>query len=112
MENINNNFKVFDKWKKRVGLLSYNEEKDTYFFRYSPVCKGFPYSDIDTNKDREFEQQNLFNIFALDDSYSKNRIIENHNLHGKTDNEIQLFILNLFSQKQELSPKGFYYEKI
>ena len=105
-------FKVFDKWKTKIGTLSYNQEIDKFFFRYSANFKGFDCSDINTNINREFEQNSLFDIFRLDDSYNKNRFIENYNLSGKSENEIQLFILNLLSDKKELNPKGFYFEKI
>ena len=75
---MNNNIKalkVKDKWHRDFGVLSYDVANDSFHFKYDSDTTGFPFSDIDIRKGREFTQNKIFNVFSLDDSYSKNNFI-------------------------------------
>ena len=112
---MNNNIKklkVKDKWEKDFGILTYDSSKNTFTFQYDDNCKGYSFSDINIQNGREFEQDKIFNVFSFDDSFVKNQLMTEHNLFGKSDNEVQWFFKELCAKNNTLSCRGFYFEKI
>ena len=96
---MNNNIKalkVKDKWHRDFGVLSYDVANDSFHFKYDSDTTGFSFSDIDIRKGREFTQNKIFNVFSLDDSYSKNNFITELKLENKTDNETQWEIKSIW----------------
>lgn len=112
MEQENNTFLIKDKWNNIFGVLSFDYNTGSFSFEYDEKQKGIVYSDIDVRDGRKFKQDSIFNIFAFDDSWSKNQLLEKYDLLEKTENEVQLFLLNLWADKKELTSKGFLFEKI
>ena len=102
--------KVKDKWNRDFGILSYDLSKDKFYFKYDDNCKGYAFSDINTQNGREFEQDKIFNVFSFDDSFARSKMIEQYNLSGKSDNEMQWFFKELCAKNNSLSCKGFYFE--
>ena len=104
--------KVKDKWEKDFGILTYDTSKNTFTFQYDDNCKGYSFSDINIQNGREFEQDKIFNVFSFDDSFVKNQLMTEHNLFGKSDNEVQWFFKELCAKNNTLSCRGFYFKKI
>ena len=112
---MNNNIKalkVKDKWHRDFGVLSYDVANDSFHFKYDSDTTGFSFSDIDIRKGREFTQNKIFNVFSLDDSYSKNNFIAELKLENKTDNETQWEIKEYMADTNKISSRGFYFERL
>lgn len=112
MERENKAFSIKDKWNNNFGVLSYDVTTNKFIFEYDEKQAGISYSDIDVRDGRKFEQDSIFNIFAFDDSWSKSQLLEKYKLLEKSENEVQLFLTDLWAGKKELTSKGFLYEKI
>ena len=42
--------KVKDKWEKDFGILTFDTVKNKFHFKYDDNCNGYPFSDIDQQK--------------------------------------------------------------
>ena len=104
--------KVKDKWEKDFGILTFDTVKNKFHFKYDDNCNGYPFSDINIQNGKEFEQKEIFNVFSFDDSFARSKMIEQYNLSGKSDNEMQWFFKELCAKNQTLSCRGFYFEEI
>ena len=102
--------KVKDKWEKDFGILTFDIVKNKFHFKYDDNCNGYPFSDINIQNGKEFEQNTMFNVFSFDDSFARSKMIEQYNLSGKSDNEMQWFFKELCAKNNSLSCKGFYFE--
>ena len=102
--------KVKDKWEKDFGILTFDTVKNKFHFKYDDNCNGYPFSDINIQNGKEFEQNTMFNVFSFDDSFARSKMIEQYNLSGKSDNEMQWFFKELCAKNQTLSCRGFYFE--
>ena len=104
--------KVIDKWNRDFGILTFDTVKNKFHFKYDDNCNGYPFSDINIQNGKEFEQNTMFNVFSFDDSFARSKMIEQYNLSGKSDNEMQWFFKELCAKNQTLSCRGFYFEEI
>ena len=104
--------KVKDKWEKDFGILTFDTVKNKFHFKYDDNCNGYPFSDINIQNGKEFEQNTMFNVFSFDDSFARSKMIEQYNLSGKSDNEMQWFFKELCAKNQVLSCRGLYFEEI
>ena len=102
--------KVKDKWNRDFGILSYDVSKDTFHFKYDDNCKGYPFSDINIQNGKEFEQDKIFNVFSFDDSFARSKMIEQYNLSNLSNNQMQWFFKELCAKNNSLSCKGFCFE--
>lgn len=104
--------KIKDKWNRDFGILTYDTVKNKFHFKYDDNCNGYSFSDINTQNGKEFEQNTMFNVFSFDDSFARSKMIEQYNLSGKSDNEMQWFFKELCAKNKTLSCRGFYFEEI
>ncbi|MFA7083191.1 MAG: hypothetical protein WC141_01525 [Arcobacteraceae bacterium] len=103
---------VIDKWRRAFGTLSYDTQKDIFYFKYDDNTPGYAFSDIDINEGKEFEQNSMFNVFSYDDSFARSELVRNLDLYDKSENQLQWFLKERLAITKSMSCKGFYFEEI
>ncbi|NOQ30527.1 MAG: hypothetical protein GQ570_05325 [Helicobacteraceae bacterium] len=103
--------RIYKKPDTSIGVLSFDKKKNKFTFKYDDDFKGFPFGDIDSTISRTHTSKTLFSMFAFEDCWNRQQIVEKYNLKDPNGNSDQWFILNIWA-KQGSSLKGIYFETL
>ena len=89
-----------------VGTLKYNLMEKTFIFTYDKNFQGYPFGDINISNGRTHKLSEIPSMFDIDDSFSRDKLIESLNLSALSKQEANWEILkNIASRKSGF--KGF-----